>query len=89
MRFIGQLRICGLDFHEGRKDSLRIINIGPPSADEKKIIKIKIIGSNWFELVPHDLAGADLLDTRADLRQPVTGPARLSRRDVRVACTQV
>jgi hypothetical protein len=42
-----------------------------------------------FELVPHDLAGADLLDTRADLRQPVTGPARLSRRDVRVACTQV
>jgi hypothetical protein len=51
--------------------------------------KKKIIGSNWFELVPHDLAGADLLDTRADLRQPVTGPARLSRRDVRVACTQV
>ena len=40
-------------------------------------------------MVPHDLAGADLLDTRADLRQPVTGPARLSRRDVRVACTQV
>jgi hypothetical protein len=35
------------------------------------------------------LQRADLLDTRADLRQPVTGPARLSRRDVRVACTQV
>jgi len=63
----------------------------PQKSAKKKVSTSQTKSNLQNHLVPHDLAAeADLLDTRADLRQPFTGrPVRLSRRDVRVACTQV